>query len=229
MTIDEAAERLHEEVFGPETPELIRRYYLDGTEPDRTYTGRYFGRLLPVESDDPGRFTAGDLASLALLGESVGGNPTLQLLRGGAGSASWQELLTEVPTDVHITKVAGRDLLRGHTVDGTPRPAAHRLWDEVLAIDGLSRTQVSLLLNLKRPKLLPIWTPVVESVIGSSAPWWSVVARFLEDEDTKLRFEALREEALAGTGVPGDQVTLLRLIDVILWMGHRAASRPIER
>lgn len=226
----DAVTRLDQVVFDPQTAAQIRRYYTDDAQQDRTYTARHFGRLLPDGSSEPERFTTDDLASLALVGEPIGTTATLHLLnRGHHATTPWAELLGEVPADVHFTKVQGRELLRGETADGQPRRAAHDLWDAVLGIEGVSRTQASLLLNLKRPKLLPIWTPVVESVIGSRVPWWSAVASFLEDDDRKVRFESLREEALEGTGVPAGEVTLLRLIDVVLWMRFRAASAPIER
>ena len=75
-------------------------------------------------------------------------------------------------------------------------------------------TKASKLFARKRPRLRPIWDKVVSRVTNSVESQWEPmrVALRAEDEALQSRLVRLREAA----GLP-DQVSVLRVLDVIAW------------
>jgi hypothetical protein len=234
MSTEAQIERLRTELFADDSAALVRAYFTEHELESGNHTGRFFGRLGGVSDDtpdpDPNRFTPVDLVAVSTLGDPVSGAAALQLLGVGRNATTdWPRLFAAVPVELHISSPEGRALLRGRTTDGEPRPAARELWHALLAIDGIDPVLASRLLHRKRPKLLPITDALVETVLGTTDEWWAAMADWFEDPGTLGDLVALREQALEGTGVSGGEVSLVRMIHVVLWMRYRSASVPIGR
>jgi hypothetical protein len=232
MGTEQLIQRLREELFADDTAALVRTYFTEHSLEADNHAGRYFGRLGGISDDEPDpepdRFVPVDLVATATLGRPVPGPAALQLLGAGRhATVDWERLLGAIPVELHISSPEGRALLRGRTTDDQPRPQAGELWRTMLAVDGVDAELASRLLHRKRPKLLPITDTVTETVIGPREAWWAAMADWFEDEQTLPSLVSLRGEALEGTGVSGGEVSLVRMVQVVLWMRHRAAHVPI--
>ncbi len=75
----------------------------------------------------------------------------------------------------------------------------------------------------KRPRLIPVWDRVVWCALGRPAGAWVWLDELLRKKDGPVarELDKLRREA----GLPAN-ISLLRTLDVIIWMRHRNARRP---
>lgn len=73
----------------------------------------------------------------------------------------------------------------------------------------------SKLLAAKRPRLVPIVDSVIKSVLPSKAHW-AAFADALADQGRRRKIEA-------ATSAPG-HLSLLRRIDIAIWMRHRRGA-----
>ena len=79
----------------------------------------------------------------------------------------------------------------------------------------------SKLLARKRPRLCPVSNKVVIGAVGVPGWTWEALRTFLQDPASRAEIEALRPPSAA-------VVSLLRILDVAIWIRHshsRAASR----
>lgn len=78
------------------------------------------------------------------------------------------------------------------------------------------------LLARKRPHLIPVYDQVIRCLLGRPEKVWLKQHDQLAADDGALRQElrSLRSPA----DVPG-HVSLLRVLDVVLWMSHRTKHR----
>ena len=79
----------------------------------------------------------------------------------------------------------------------------------------------SKLLARKRPRLCPVSDKVVIGAVGVPGWTWEALRTFLQDPAARAEIEALRPP-------PAAAVSVLRILDVAIWIRHshsRAASR----
>jgi len=87
------------------------------------------------------------------------------------------------------------------------------LWDALMAIDGIGTASATKLLARKRPRLCPISDSVVIKAVDVPGRTWDVLRRLLQDPAARAEVEALRPAAAA-------EASLLRILDVALWISH---------
>ena len=161
------------------------------------------------------RITADDLVALSLLGEEIPGPAAVGLLESKAPEIG--ALLELIPVDLQMADVTAEEYVR---VFGKDSPA-WMLWDLIRGYQGgqwrLGSTKTSKLMARKRPRLIPIWDPLVarSAGLGTSLTQWEEWHAVLRANGCELagRLDAVQD--LAGLPAP---VSTLRTMDVVLWM-----------
>lgn len=191
----------------PPANELLAAYY----DPQGPFAGATFD-MLP--NNDPDSFTPEDIVAASLL--DVRFTPlAVRALLDPAGEPAIK--LSAIRSDVQLWDEDAEEALG----------EANDAWRVLRKVDGVGPTRASKLLARKRPGLIPI----VDSVIRNALP--SLEPDSWEAFRTALRSGDLRNEVLAARpeNAPND-TTILRLIDVAVWMrcsGSRNARRVRER
>src|SRR5215471_2491579 len=182
-------------------PALVKlvEWYFDPSSP---FAGHSFDS---VGDNPPDRFTVGDLLAVSLLDEPFRPLAVRSLL----DDDRWSPLLAVVPTDVDLWRI-----------DETQYEAADRLWQAVRELGYVGPTRAGKLLARKRPALVPIYDSVVGSYLGSFDGFWWELHSALQDDDRRNRI------AVLGAGLQ-PQPTILRTLDVAVWMRHARARTAI--
>lgn len=202
------------EVLDDSAYRLVGAYYAAepvpyGATKDVLFAGRYFDEL---PGNEPGAFSAGDLAAASLLDVRFGPHAVLRLLQRG----DCNKLLAEIPPDVPLWEAP--DELLG------PDGPAWALWDELRAIPGVGRTRASKLLARKRPQLMPILDKVIVRALNlEDVDAWQALRLALTPE-LRERIDAL---APAATDQGATTPTTLRLLDIATWM-QKSQSRQAK-
>ncbi|WP_264029290.1 DUF6308 family protein [Cellulosimicrobium sp. SH8] len=190
-----------------EAVDHLRRYFapVGGTT---GWAGSRFERLAgggdrPETAD---RFTADDLVAVSLLSVNVPPHGAIQLLETRADE--FGELLAEIPHDLDLVDVESLP-------DGW---APHRLWEALRDIHGIGWVTAGKLVARKRPRLIPVYDTVVRAAVKPTASFWDALHAALRADDGALHRHllSLRDEA----GI-GDDISALRVFDVVVWMHHR--------
>jgi hypothetical protein len=92
------------------------------------------------------------------------------------------------------------------------------LWDALTAIDGIGTASATKLLARKRPRLCPISDHVVIKAVDVPGRTCDVLRCLLQDPGARAEVEALRPATAAGA-------TLLRILDVALWVSHGSTAQ----
>ena len=92
------------------------------------------------------------------------------------------------------------------------------LWDALTAIDGIGTASATKLLARKRPRLCPISDHVVIKAVDVPGRTWDVLRCLLQDPAARAEVEALRPADAAGA-------TLVRVLDVALWVSHGSTAQ----
>ena len=200
MQLPEAVTSAHE----PDAVALLRRYYQE-VEPG--FSGRHFDGWDPAgrRSDDKNRFTSDDLVAVTFLSLAVPPRGAYRVLVTQRDELN--ALLAQVP-DVDLA-----DVPEGVIDEQWP---AWRLWELLRAgHDGIGWVTAGKLLAYKRPRLIPVYDDVVQSVVGAPASFWQALHQELRRDDQKLQHHLLDLREQAGIG---EHVSPLRVFDVIAWM-----------
>jgi hypothetical protein len=91
--------------------------------------------------------------------------------------------------------------------------AADDLWFTLIGLMGVKKAKASKLMARKRPRLAPISDEVVVKAIGARGRTWPVLRHCLQDE-------SFRGTVLTLRGPGSEDASVLRLLDVALWMLH---------
>ena len=177
--------------------------YFHGSAGREAFMGRHFDTW-GTRVDNA--YTSDDVVAVAFLSVDVPSEAVLQLIADPPAS------LTDA---LSHPDCADRDLVEVDVDDITPEWAPWKLYTHVRALPGVGPTTASKLLARKRPRLLPIWDTVAGTVIGSSEGLWQGLTAALQANDRELHqrlFRLHREAELP------DQVSALRVFDVIAWM-----------
>jgi hypothetical protein len=192
----------------------LRRYYGLGPWKGRAFTGSYFDDL-PVEAADS--LVAEDIVAISCLSIHVPAAASVQIL--GQQTNEITGLLAEIP------KSDLEDIpFREHSERFGEGTSALRLWRLLRNHFGVGQTTASKLMARKRPGLIPIYDSVVGRVTGfpnADGTWrpWHQALSCNDSLTDSLRL--LRNSA----GL--ERISLLRILDVVLWMhGTRGAEEP---
>ncbi|MET7132644.1 DUF6308 family protein [Cellulosimicrobium sp. MI9406] len=152
------------------------------------------------------RFTADDLVAVSLLSVNVPPHGAIDLLETRADE--FAQLLAEIPHDVELVD------LESIPDDWAPG----RLWEALRGIQGIGWVTAGKLLARKRPRLVPVYDTVVRAAVQPTASFWEALRAELRADDRALHRHllSLRDEA----GI-GDDISALRVFDVVVWMHHR--------
>src|ERR1700722_15761536 len=75
----------------------------------------------------------------------------------------------------------------------------------------------------KRPRLIPVWDNVVRCAFGRPQSAWLWLDDMLRQKDAALL--QLLAETREDAGLT-EEISLLRTLDVVVWMRHRNSHRP---
>lgn len=190
-------------------------------EPDlRNYfaakAGRWFEALGGGGDRPATRFviTAEDLLAVQMLSVRVPAEVAAKLLEGDLGRLMTEQLIT-IRSDVEL----GTPAAVGMVEDGS---AADQAWALLKAEDKVGWVIAGKLMARKRPHLLPVYDDVVRCQFGRPTAFWVSLHNRLAQDDQHLRL-ALSE--LRGRAAVPPAVSILRVLDVVLWMRHQAEHR----
>jgi hypothetical protein len=192
--------------------EVLACYYgLDRHSGHRPFTGARFDTWdsTGTHRADVDRFTADDLVAVSLLSVDVPALAAIELL--DIRAAAFSELLVAVGPD--------RDLVE-ETRPWDDGWLGWVLWVELMKLPGVGATIASKLYARKRPKLRPVYDSVVAQVTGSDNIWEPLRAHLQADPGLHQRLVGLRDDL----GLP-EQVTALRVFDVVTWMEGKGNTR----
>ena len=192
----------------PQAHERVRTYFSG----PRLYSGGRF-ELLGGGGDRPeiaNTFTAEDIVAVSLLSVNIPGNAALAILEEHAEELN--EHLSHLPVGVDLW-AAPRQVVK-------PGSHADQLWQLLVEISDIGWVTAGKLMARKRPRLIPLYDRVVKSAINVE-DWWLSLHDALQDESLRDRLEEIRSQA----GL-GDEISLLRVLDVAIWMtgGDPAAA-----
>ena len=132
-------------------------------------------------------------------------------------TARTARLLHQIPVGV--------DLWRADEADVGPGSSADELWRALVRLPGINWVTAGKLLARKRPRLIPVYDRVVKAALGrgDADEWWRPLRQALvDDPNVVARLRALRDKAHIG-----DTVSLLRVLDVCIWMQEHGHPDPV--
>jgi hypothetical protein len=186
----------------------LERYFLGvGGLP---FDGRHFERFSAM--GDPNRFVATDVLAVEALSVGVPPDSAARLISTEA--EDFNLLLRHIPTNGEMWEVPSYVL-----ADNGPAAKLHaRLQD----LDGVGWVTAGKLLAAKRPRLIPILDDLVKKVLEPPRNrFWSTMREQLSDERRRDKINRV-------VSIPLGDVTLLRRIDVALWMYGSARSHMTQ-
>ncbi|MET8298611.1 DUF6308 family protein [Streptomyces sp. NPDC005180] len=164
------------------------------------------------------RITAEDLVAVQALSVTVPVSVALDILEGPLG-VELSGLLHAIPRDIEMVD-AEADVV----ADGSPADQAWRLLRDQPDVGWVIAGK---LLARKRPRLLPVYDKVVRCALGRPRPsFWLALHAAMRADDRALYRQLLALRQVAG--VP-ETVSVLRVCDVVVWMGHRAERHACPR
>lgn len=183
-------------------PRYIEKYFKGLGERPRPFDGRYFETFAAMGSPD--RFVATDILAIGALSVTLQAGSALELLEINADK--FNRALRDLP-DCEFWQ-AQRDVF---DTDG-PAMKLFRLLDE---LPGVGTTKATKLMAVKRPHLVPVQDKLIEAeLIEPGGKFWLP----LHDQ---LSNQGLREFIAELTAGAPDGTSLLRRIDVSVWMHVR--------
>jgi Family of unknown function (DUF6308) len=191
-----AARRLSTDLSAPGLGQAVAAYF---TEP--AFAGMTFSNLGRNPRDE---ITADDLLAVSLL--DITWRPEVVRILLGSQHRGLSAMLAALPDDLDLWD-ADDEVSRRIDV----------LWDALVAIDGIGTASATKLLARKRPRLCPISDSVVIKAIGVPQRTWDVLRCLLQDQAARAQVEALRPAVAA-------DASLLRILDVILWITHSESA-----
>lgn len=192
----------------------LKQYFGIDEWAGREYTGAHFDSFVGA---GPDRLTAEDIIAVACLSIHVPARAALEILGNESGEISRlldlipNSALEDVPFEAH-------DKWFG---EGSP---SLLFWRLLRAHHNVGATTASKIMARKRLALIPVYDSVIGRLTGfptANGTWRAWHQAFSTDVEFTDRLRSLREAA----GL--EHVTLLRILDVALWMhGARGVEGP---
>ena len=217
--VDAAVDRLLKLVEDDRSVVDLRTYFDQGDGGQvPMFSGARFESLggggdIPEHRD---RITPWDLVAVKCLSVDVPIDVSLDLLEGALGDQI-AGFLEDVPADIDL----GDDEARTHIEPGSPAQCA---WHALVDQTDVGTVTAGKLLARKRPRLIPIWDTVVSCVydVPKGNDEWVWLNDLLRERDGAL---SLKVAAVRDAAALDVNVSVLRTLDVILWMRHRHEHR----
>jgi hypothetical protein len=187
-----AARRLRVDLAADGLGMAVAAYYSEPAFAGMTFTT--LGR------NPPAAITADDLLAVTLL--DITWRPQVVRILLGSRLRELSQMLAAIPEDIDLWDA-----------DDEVSKRIDLLWDALMAIDGIGTASATKLLARKRPRLCPISDSVVIKAVGVPGRTWAVLRCLLQDPAVRGQVAALRPAAAA-------EASLLRILDVILWISH---------
>lgn len=179
---------------------------------DRYFTrfnGRHFERFSAMGSADHNRFTATDVLAVEALSVTVPPDSAAQLIDTEAEEFS--ALLREIPTDKDLWEVKSSDLEAGSP--------AWQLHFRLEGLHGVGPVTASKLMASKRPRLFPVIDTLVSELLQPpGGRFWVPMRNQLADPERRKKIADV-------VSCAPDGVTLLRRIDVAVWMHAKGSEQ----
>ncbi|WIY05652.1 DUF6308 family protein [Amycolatopsis mongoliensis] len=182
----------------------LRRYF-------ERYTGRWFERFAGGGDDPPVANTVTEADVLALNFLSITSLADVAIDTTMTHAYQIRTLLEQIPVNVPMHATAWSTYDR--------EAPAFLLWDLIRSCGGGHRpVTAAKLLARKRPQLVPVYDSRVKAVLKAPrSEWHCLWSWFHADPARATAVEELRREAGGIT-----DISLLRCLDVVLWMRARA-------
>lgn len=193
---------------------VVREYFTP--RPTGRFSGAHFERLggggdRPAVADE---ITAEDLVAVSMLSVDIMGESALELLLHRRNRL--RELLRRVPTDVALFAIPSDAL--------GPQWSVRPLYAELLTVRGIGETAASKLLARKRPHLVPVFDSVIEAELSLvRRQLWVPLHHWLTVD--RGRNASLLEAIRSAAGL-GEDISLLRVFDVLTWMVGKGYATP---
>ena len=166
------------------------------------FNGRHFERFSAMGSADPNRFAATDVLAVEALSVTVPPNSAAKLIDTEAEEFS--ALLREIPTD--------KDLWEVETSDLDEHSDASKLYYRLKGLHGVGPVTASKLMASKRPRLMPVIDTLVSELLQPpGGRFWLPMRNQLADPERRKKIADV-------VSCAPDGVTMLRRIDVAVWM-----------
>jgi hypothetical protein len=173
--------------------------YFDGKAGD-TFTGRWFEKFAAM--GDPNRFEPSDVLAVEALSVKVPPESAATLLVADADR--FNRLLQRIPPDADLWTVD-----RSVIESGSAASDLHSALDDLPKIGWVTAGK---LMAAKRPRLIPVYDNEVKRLLKPpSGRFWVPMYDLLSDESRRQKIANVCTTAPA-------EVSLLRRIDVALWM-----------
>jgi hypothetical protein len=185
--------RLRANLKTPHLPKLVAVYF----DPAEPFAGRDFDHL---GSNLANRVTSDDLMAVSLLDVKWPPLAVRKLLGELRGQLS--NCLANISRETDLWDASDQELR-----------AVDDLWFTLVGLAGVKKAKASKLLARKRPRLAPISDEVVVKAIGVRGRTWPALRYCLQDESFRAIVLQLR-------GPGSEDASVLRLLDVALWMLH---------
>jgi len=192
-----AARRLRAGLAVPGLDRAVAAYFC---EPD--FAGMTFSDL---GRNPPDEIITDDLLAVSLL--DITWRPEVVRLLLGGRREQLSAMLAAIPRASDLWDATDDDLRH---VDV--------LWDALTAIDGIGTASATKLLARKRPRMCPISDHVVIKAVDVPGRTCDVLRCLLQDPAARAEVEALRPARAAGA-------TLVRVLDVALWVSHGSTAQ----
>ncbi|WP_444951045.1 DUF6308 family protein [Micromonospora ureilytica] len=178
------------------------------------YTGQWFETFAGggdrVETRD--RITLDDLYAVEALNVQVPFAVGRELLDGQLGR-DISARLRKIPHDAELGTPGADELI----VDGGHADQAWQLLNDRNKKTGIGWVIAGKLLARKRPKLIPVYDSIVSCQFAAPTHVWLRLHDRLTENGGDLR--AALAEVRRTSGV-GDRVSILRVLDIVLWRRH---------
>lgn len=167
-----------------------------------SFNGRHFERFSAMGSAEPNRFMATDILAVEALSVKVPPNSAAKLLDTEAEDFS--ALLRSITPSKNLWEVEPGDL--------DEQSPAWKLYYRLQVLDGVGPVTATKLMASKRPQLMPVIdTLVTELLQPPGGRFWLPMRNQLVDDKRRKKITDVLSCA-------PDNVSLLRRIDVALWM-----------
>jgi hypothetical protein len=200
----------------PDVREALQAYF--STHGDG-YTGSQFENL--IANSDPFSITDRDLIAITTLSVDVPARAALWIL-SDQGKREVSSLLQKIPidTDIWDSKVNNIFSDDGPVMD-LWRMLGQANWPISKTGGGLGGvTKRSKILAAKRPRLIPVLDRVVKGTLPETGNIWVAIQNVLMNDEWRTKLQ----KALQHENVP-DSVSLLRKIDVVIWVNNEKRFR----
>jgi len=178
----------------------ISRYFTD-------FNGRHFERFSAM--GDPNSFEATDVLAVEALSVEVPPNAAAKLLDTQA--EEFNSLLRRIPAD--------KDLWEVETSDLDEHSDASKLYYRLKGLHGVGPVTATKLMASKRPRLMPVIDTLVSELLQPpGGRFWLPMRNQLADAERRKKIADV-------VSCAPDNVTLLRRIDVAVWMHAKKAAK----